>query len=252
MSAMSVDNTSPPLAAAPPLYARFSRRFRGIFIDWVITLVAIFGALLLASTVETNAVSQALGIVVIAALLLYEPVLVSFTGGTVGHHLTNLRVVDNATGGNVGFLKACARLLIKSLLGWYSFVVLAATRRNQAIHDLVTRSTVQIRDRAKARPGQFVTERAEPSAARMPAVWERVLAICIYLLLTFVVVAALDWIATAGLTSADCARGDYCSGMQRIVELVLDIGLLLAMAAVVALGWRGKLFGARVHRASRS
>ena len=87
----------------------------------------------------------------VTAVLLYEPVLVSFTGGTVGHHLTNLRVVDDR-GGNVSFLKACARMVVKDLLGWCSFVILMATSRNQAIHDLVTRSTVQIRDLAKALP----------------------------------------------------------------------------------------------------
>ena len=243
---MNVDTTVPPITAAP-LYARFSRRFRGIFIDWAITLVVIFGALLVASTVAADSVSRALGIVVIATLLLYEPVLVSFTGGTVGHHLTNLRVVDDATGGNVGFLKACARLLLKSLLGWYSFVVLAATRRNQAIHDLVTRSTVQIRDPAKARPGQFVTERAEPAAARMPAPWERVLTICVYLVLLFVASAGAAMI----LESRPCLGGSHCSGADRIFELVLDTAVLLLMAVIIASGWRGKLFGARAHRASR-
>ncbi|WP_426439381.1 RDD family protein [Bradyrhizobium genosp. P] len=248
---MSVDATVPPVAAAPPLFARFSRRFRGIFIDWAITLVVIFGALLVVSTIAADSISRALGIAVIAALLLYEPVLVSFTGGTVGHHLTNLRVVDDATGGNLGFLKACARLLIKGLLGWYSFVIIAATRRNQAIHDLVTRSTVQIRDPAQARPGQFVTERIEPAAARMPAPWERVLAIFIYLVLTFVFIAALDSIVSVGLMSARCTNLDYCRGVQKVIELVLDIGLLLAMVAIIAQGWRGKLYGARVRRASR-
>lgn len=247
MSPMSLESNIP---AAAPLYARFSRRFRGIFIDWTITLVAIFGALLVASTMATDALSRALGIAVIAALLLYEPVLVSLTGGTVGHHLTNLRVVDDATGGNVGFLKACARLLIKSLLGWYSFVIIAATQRNQAIHDLVTGSTVQIRDPAKARQGQFVTERAEPAAARMPARWERVLVIGTYLLLTFVVVAVLDAIATA-ILSGGCAKLANCLGAQKIIELVLDTALLLAAAAIIALGWRGRLYGARAGRASR-
>jgi uncharacterized RDD family membrane protein YckC len=248
---MSVGITVPPGATAMPLYARFTRRFRGIFIDWVVTLVAIFGGLLVASTVEINGVSRAIGIAVIAALVLYEPVLVSFTGGTIGHHLTNLRVVDDVTGGNVGFLKACARFLIKSLLGWYSFVILAATRRNQAIHDLATRSTVQISDRAKARPGQFVTERAEPSPARMPAGWQRMLVICLYLVLTLVVVGMLDWMAKVGLTAAQCVDRASCSAVANLVELVLDIALLLAMAAIIALGWRGKLLGARAVRASR-
>ncbi|WP_157860887.1 MULTISPECIES: RDD family protein [Bradyrhizobium] len=245
---MSVASTVPSAAAAP-LYARFSRRFRGIFIDWIVTLLTIAGALLVASTVAIDSVSRALGFAVIAALVLYEPVLVSFTGGTVGHHLTNLRVVDDATGGNVGFLKACARLLIKSFLGWYSFVIIAATRRNQAIHDLVTRSTVQIRDPAKARPGQFVTERIEETrASLMPARWQRILVTLLYLLLTFFFVTLLAVIAETLL--GGCAFHS-CAPVLRVVGLVLDVGLLLAMAGIIALGWKGKLPGARVSRASR-
>ena len=252
---MSVDTSVPSVAATGPLYARFSRRFRGIFIDWVITLVVMFGALLVASTVATDTLSRALGIVVIASLVLYEPILVSFTGGTVGHHLTNLRVVDDATGGNVGFLKACARLLLKSLLGWYSFVILAATRRNQAIHDLVTRSTVQIRDPAKARPGQFITARAEPAAdaSAMPPRWRRILVICLYLVLLFAVLSVALYLMTAtGLVSARCVNGNFCSGAERVADVVIDVALLLSMAAVIALGWKGRLFGARARRASEN
>lgn len=249
MSPMSMSSTVPPVAAVPPLYARFSRRFRGIFIDWVVTLVAICAALLVVSAVAIDSVSRALGIVVIAALLLYEPVLVSFTGGTVGHHLSNLRVVDDATGGNVGFLKACARLLIKGFLGWYSFVVIAATRRNQAIHDLVTRSTVQIRDPAKARPGQFIVARVEETrASLMPARWQRILMICLYLPFVFVTVTLLAVIADMLLRG--CAFNS-CALAQKVVDLLLSVVLLLGMAGVIALGWRGKLPGARASRASR-
>lgn len=246
---MSLDATVPPAVTAQPLYARFSRRFRGIFIDWLITLVVIFGALSLAVALGNDNISRRLGFSVIAALLLYEPVLVSFTGGTLGHYFTNLRVVDDASGGNVSFLKACARMVVKGLLGWYSFVIMAATRRNQAIHDLVTRSTVQIRDPAKARPGQFVTERVEPvsSASGMPPRWWRIIMILLYLVLLFAVTA----VASLALVSAHCLNSNLCSGAERIVDLVLDIGLLVMMAAIVALGWKGKLPGARAGRASR-
>jgi hypothetical protein len=36
------------------------------------------------------------------------------------------------------------------VLGVYSFVTMATTSRRQAVHDLLTQSTVQIRDRSKA------------------------------------------------------------------------------------------------------
>ena len=145
------------------------RRFRGIVLDWMIVMAILFRALMLASAVRNDNFSRALGILVAAALLLYEPVLVSFTGSTVGHYFTNLRVVDERSGGNVSFLKACARVAIKGVLGLYSFVILAATRRNQAVHDLLTKSTVQIRDPAKASPGQYVIESGR-SGRRQPAV----------------------------------------------------------------------------------
>src|SRR5450631_2526346 len=161
-----------PAAHAPPspLYARFSRRFRGILVDWMIAMAVIFGGLSVAIAVGNDNFSRALGFGAMLGLLLYEPVLVSATGGTLGHYFNNLRVVDQQSGGNVSFLKACARVVIKGLLGWFSFVVLAATRRNQAIHDLLTRSTVQIRDAAKARrPVYHGAGRAFRSRFAVPA-----------------------------------------------------------------------------------
>ena len=242
---MSLDTVLP--TATTPLYARFFRRFRGILVDWIVAMVAIFGAVFVASAVGNDGFSRTLGLAVVAALLLYEPVLVSFTGGTLGHHFANLRVVDEQSAGNVSFLKACARVVLKGLLGWYSFVIMAATRRNQAIHDLLTRSTVQIRDPAKARRGQYITERTEPAPAEgMPSRWRRTAIICVHLLLLFVLFTiALHLIAVAGVVSSRCLGNGFCSGGERVASLVADITLLLMMATIIALGWKGKLLGAR-------
>jgi uncharacterized RDD family membrane protein YckC len=241
MSNMTLD-----AAASAPLYARFSRRLRGIVVDWAIAMAVLFGGVMLAVSVESDHFSRALGSLVIATLLLYEPVLVSFTGGTLGHHLTNLRVVDDRSGGNVGFLKACARVVLKGVLGWYSFVILAATRRNQAVHDLLTRSSVQIRDPATARSGQYVTERVEPVASGMPSPVRRAAVICVYWLLLFVsLLVVLAAMAAAGLMSHSCVYKDYCSGVDKMLNLVTSVAFLVMLAVVVALGWKGRLFGAR-------
>ena len=233
-------------SASGPLYARFSRRVRAFVIDWIIATIAIFGALSLAVTVQSDNFSRALGFLVIAALLLYEPVLVSLTGGTLGHLLTNLRVVDDRNGGNVSFLKACARVVIKGMLGLYSFVILAATRRNQAVHDLLTRSTVQIRDLSRALPGQYVTGRRELAEANMPSRWRRVAVICAYLVLTFVLltVAMATMIAT-GIMSEACVDHKYCSAGEKFMSLAAGFAWLALSAAVIPLGWKGKLLGAR-------
>jgi hypothetical protein len=65
-----------PVTIAPK-YARFSRRFRGIMLDWMILMAILFGALTLASMVRNDNFARVLGILVIPTLLLYEPVLVS-------------------------------------------------------------------------------------------------------------------------------------------------------------------------------
>ena len=233
-------------AMQAPLYARFYRRFRGIVVDWIIVMAVTFGAIFVAIRIGNDNFFRVVGFLVVVALLLYEPVLVSFTGGTFGHYCSNLRVVDERSGGNVSFLKACARVIIKGVLGWYSFVVLAATRRNQAIHDLATRSTVQIRDPARAHPGQYITERAEVAAFGMPSRLRRAAIICAYLLLLVIALGiVVNGIVMAGVLSDRCLNNDYCSGGERISVLVTGVTLLAMTAAVIALGWKGRLIGAR-------
>src|SRR5690242_2381794 len=165
-------------------YARFYRRLRGMFIDWVLALVMMFGAVLVAISVGSEMFSRILAVVVVLFFVLYEPVLVSRTGGTLGHWYTNLRVVDDRTGGNLSLRTAFIRAGIKAVLGAYSFVIMLATRRNQTLHDLLTHSTVQIRDAAKARRNDFITERTELSSPTMPSRGRRVAIIAVYLVLT--------------------------------------------------------------------
>jgi hypothetical protein len=76
--------------------------------------------------------------------------------------LLNLRVVDDNTGGNPGLMKALGRFLIKGLLGVASFVSMSLARRHQALHDMMTRSTVQVRDPSKAAPHHYVLDREPP------------------------------------------------------------------------------------------
>jgi uncharacterized RDD family membrane protein YckC len=229
-----------------PRYARFSRRLRAFLIDWIIALVLFFGGMSVAISLGSDAVSRALGIAIVAVLVLYEPVLVSRIGGTLGHIYANLRVVDQSHGGNLGFARALGRFVVKSLLGWYSFLVMTATRRNQAVHDLVTRSTVQIRDPAKALPHHYITERTDFRNPGMPSRLRRVAVICCYLLLAFVAFGVVLAVASAaGALSSRCLHDNGCPGEQGLLLLALALIWLAASAAFIGLGWRGRLLGAR-------
>jgi uncharacterized RDD family membrane protein YckC len=239
---MSLDAPTTPDV---PRYARFSRRLRAIFLDWTLSLALIFGALIVASNVESDTLARILGAVVVLILLLYEPVLVWRGGSTLGHAWTNLRVVGN-DGGNLSFGRALARFALKSLLGWYSFLTMAATRRNQAIHDLLTNSTVQIRDPAKANSSQFITERGTFDDAGKPSRLRRFAVTVAYLVVCFVLyILVLDILLRAGIMSKACVYSSMCSGGDGFVDLAAGILFLLGLAFVIALGWRGQLFGAR-------
>ncbi|TMJ54100.1 MAG: hypothetical protein E6G85_06055 [Alphaproteobacteria bacterium] len=119
----------------------------------------------------------------------------------------------------------------------------AATTR---FHDLATRSTVQIRDPARAHPGQYITERAEVAVFGTPSRLRRAAIICAYLLLLVIALGiAVNGIVMAGVLSDRCLNDDCCSGGERITVLVTGVTLLVMMVAVIALGWKGRLIGAR-------
>jgi uncharacterized RDD family membrane protein YckC len=141
-------------SADSPAYARFTRRVQGMMIDYIVISLLVAGALIIAVAFGSDSIGRILGFAVAAICLLYEPVLVSLTGSTLGHLYCNIRVVDNR-GGNIGFAKAIIRTILKTVFGWLSFLTMAFTTRHQAIHDVLTGSTVQIRDPSKARPHHF-------------------------------------------------------------------------------------------------
>jgi uncharacterized RDD family membrane protein YckC len=232
-------------------YARFVPRFRGIVIDWGLTLLIVFGALFAAATVQSDSFSRPLGYAVATVVLLYEPVLVSVTGSTLGHYMANLRVVDDRHHGNVSFLKAVARMIIKLVLGLCSFVLMTATRRNQALHDTLTRSTVQIRDAAKARPGHYIAERTEFANPNLPSRKRRIAVILAYQFLAFVIPVLITAVLhVAGILSDACVDKNRCSAAERDINIVIGAIWLVCGGWIIGAGWRGKLPGARMRARS--
>src|SRR5262245_55858916 len=112
MSVEAIEPGSQPIGQEVA-YARYTRRLKAFFLDWVLMIALMFGGLIIAVQFGSDNVARLLGFTVVAVFLLYEPLFVSISGSTIGHHVYNLRVVDDRTGGNVSFLKAVARVIIK-------------------------------------------------------------------------------------------------------------------------------------------
>jgi RDD family protein len=232
-----------------PAYGRFLRRVRAMFIDCIVFIVMIFGALFAMVTVRSDAFSLGLGLGLIALVLLYEPVLVSLAGGTIGHILSNLRVVDDRTQGNISVLKALARLIIKTTLGWYSFITMATTLRHQAMHDLLTGSTVQIRNLAEASPNHYVRERSELSNPGMPSRARRATVILAYMLASLaLLVTAVCGLILGDVVSLACLMQDRCSHAENLTFDLAGLTWLVFCALSIVYGWRAQIFGCRMQR----
>jgi uncharacterized RDD family membrane protein YckC len=231
-----------------PLYGRFSRRIRAMMIDAIIIMVMLAISLIITSAMESDRIGRILGIVFLAIWLLYEPLLVSMTGGTVGHTLSNLRVVDDR-GSNIGFVKAVVRVLAKGMLGWASFITMATTRRHQALHDALTRSTVQVRDAARANPNNYRTERVLLPNNMMPSRTRRGVVTVAYIAGATAASLSLQFgLITGHVITMGCLNLGRCSAAENIWINVGAYGWLGLIVLCIVLGWRGRLPGARLRQ----
>jgi hypothetical protein len=242
---MTVNAGAAQVGADAPKYARFTRRLRGVAIDFMLFLVAMVVALQIATALNRDDVARIVGVGFLACYFLYETLLVSIAGGTIGHRLSNLRVVDDRSHGNVSFPKAIARVVIKTVLGWFSFLTMAAARRHQAVHDLLTRSTVQVRDPARAEPTHYSYERSS-AVAGLPSRARRIVVTSLYVLGSyFLLGVVVEGLIAAGIFSRACLRSHRCSGGDVLIEIAAAICLFVVWGLSIARGWQGRLWGAR-------
>ena len=127
---------------------------------------------------------------------------------------------------------------------------MVTTRRHQAVHDLLTRSTVQIRDLAKARPHHYRTEATELSRSGLPSRTRRVIITAVYLIGCFIVFNGAIIGANLGrLLSDDCLYSGFCTLSENVGLVAASGGWLVVCVLCLGLGWRGRLPGARIRAA---
>ncbi len=152
-----------------PLYATFPRRLNALSVDALVVIAFDVGVFTLMQLLETHPpIPGVLLILLLLVNVLYEPVQVATFGRTIGHRAMNLHVVDDETGRPPTLYRAFLRTVAKAVVGILGFATMGRSRRHRAVHDMVTLTTVQIRDRSRARPHQYVLERPAPSGGSAP------------------------------------------------------------------------------------
>lgn len=223
-----------------PVYPRLLRRVRASQIDAVIFIVVIVLWWICLPYLQGLHGSVRLGLLFILWFLL-DPLLVAITGSTPGHHLMNISIVDVNTLQRLGLFRALCRSLLRTSFGWVSLVVILITKKHQALHDLVVRSTVILLNPDKVPESEKRTEQLPDENYRYPPIWRRTLIIFLYLFLWSLAIG----IAMTLLLSYDCLAYARCAGTEHTLQLIFGFALLIVAAVILVCGCRGQLFGAR-------
>lgn len=224
-------------------YATFTRRARAVLIDTAVLYTALVVVAILADLARDVPGSGRLAwLALFSMCVLYEPVLVSLRGATIGHAAKDLVIIDDETGRPPSFGRALVRYLGKLPMGVFGFVTTATSPRYQAAHDLLTHTTVQLAPTADANAEDFHLEREDARVVMPSRAW-RAMVIVGYVATLWVVFGR---IVHAGLSYACLTEGTCSEGDAMFWRGMFTLWLILC-AEISLAGWRGMLPGARAR-----
>ena len=126
-------------------YPSLLKRIQALFIDFILILVVFALSSLIIGLIGDTATGVKVGILIFCVII-YEPLLVAFTGGTLGHKVVGIQVKSYAQPDqNIPVFSAIIRIVIKGLLGWISFLSVSFNSEKRAIHDMASGSIVRMR-----------------------------------------------------------------------------------------------------------
>ena len=151
---------------------------------------------------------------------------------------------------NIGLFRATVRALLRTFLGWLSFVFILLTKKHQALHDYVT-STIVVLRRPETLPAHeklgvrtsdeheiLSFPKRDDVEYLYPSKVRRILAILLYGLLITIALCVFALV----LISEECSLEDRCSPVENLTMEVVGLGWLISIGTTIVLGWRGLLF----------
>ena len=123
-------------------YPGVSDRVKAVVTDSFIIIFLLFVASYIFSYFEDVPTIVRI-IAFIFVIILYDPLMTSVFGGTIGHMMFGIRVKreSNQTK-NIIFPFAIIRFIAKGFLGWISLLTVHSNEKRKAIHDYVVGSVV--------------------------------------------------------------------------------------------------------------
>ena len=120
-------------------YPSLLRRFISSFVDSGITFIIVGSLVHLTTRIDNDSITLK-----VAAIILgfsYEPITTLFSR-TAGNLIAGIRIQRPNDGLPLSFLKAYLRYIVKSFLGWLSFLTMHQDAQMRAIHDIMADTLV--------------------------------------------------------------------------------------------------------------
>lgn len=227
------------------IYATFPRRIKATIIDSVVVIL-FFAFLPVAVAQVTGTDSSLNGIMMFTALLLLEPILITYFGCTLGQHLLSIKVVMVSDGSRCPLLLSFLRYILKTVLGSISLMFMLFTQKHQAIHDRAVGTIVLLSEKKIQKDANFARfgepentlddKFTYPSSMRRFAIF--LFWFIIFYFVTGVAVQVLLLLLLPGYT-LDTGK------LPKYVEVILTVVYAVGMVLLAVLASRGHLRGAK-------
>lgn len=123
-------------------YARLSERVKAAVIDAIVIIASSYGISELFLLFDDVPQFISVGAFVLV-FLVYDPILTSIYGGTIGHSKSGITVKrESNPEKNILFPAAVIRFVCKVVLGWLSLLTVTGNPKRKAIHDHFVGSVV--------------------------------------------------------------------------------------------------------------
>ena len=219
----------------PKLYLRIKAMLWDSVVLWLLFLLLAF----LTSYIPIK--DKTLQFIILIALIIsFEPLLTYFTGQTIGHRVSGIRIIDKKTNRSLNVFQCYVRFISKSTLGTLSLIMFVFSRNYQAIHDYLSGSLVVFDNENSIPQQRKLTTQRNTFIDKKPSFSRRLIVMITLIFLTLIIQSLIINISV----SANCLNYNECTSNEENLFTYSGLFLLLVFGLIVVLGLICKLPGA--------
>ena len=122
-------------------YPKLNLRFKAAMIDSIFLATILYSTAYFSYDIFPDNLYLRLVLIFLPSLS-YEPILLYFTGSSIGHKIYKIGVMHQNPAKKLNLFQCYVRYIVKILLGIFSLLFMFFTNKRQSFHDLVTATLV--------------------------------------------------------------------------------------------------------------